>query len=83
MPDFKSIAVHLYLLSRVDIPNHDEWSKCVVAAEDEKSARELANQESRSEGYIWTDGSLVEAKVLGHADDDVSGIILFSREFGN
>jgi hypothetical protein len=81
MSDTKSINLKLFLLSRNDTPMPDEWSKCVVAASSESGARELANNESRAEGYIWNDGQLVEAEVLSDtASEGISGVVLFSRE---
>lgn len=76
----KSLEIKLFLLERNDTAHPDEWSKVIVAAVSEKSARELANQDSKSEGYVWTDGALVEAKKIGIADDGVEGVILSSRE---
>lgn len=80
MSDTKSINIKLFLLSRNDTPMPDEWARCVVAASSESGARELANNESRAEGYVWNDGKLVEARLLGDAAEDVSGVVLFSRE---
>jgi hypothetical protein len=80
MSDTKSINIKLFLLSRNDTPMPDEWAKCVVAASTEAGARELANNESRSEGYVWNDGQLVNSKLLGDATDEISGVVLFSRE---
>lgn len=76
----KSLQIKLFLLERTATAYPDEWAKVVVAAVSEKVARELANQESKSEGYVWTDGSLVEAKELGVAIDGVDGVVLFSKE---
>jgi hypothetical protein len=80
MADTKSITISLYLLERNDTPQPDEWARCVVAASTEPGARELANQDSGAEGYVWSDGRLVEATLLGEAADGVEGVILFARE---
>ena len=78
--DNKSIKIGLYLLERNDTPMPDEWGRCVVAACSEKAARELANQESKAEGYVWTDGHLVDCTHLGSALDGIDGVIIFSRD---
>lgn len=78
--DTKSITISLYLLERNDTPMPDEWARCVVAASTESAAREIANHDSLAEGYIWSDGLLVNSKLLGEAVDGIEGIILFSRE---
>lgn len=80
MADTKSIAINLYLLERSDTPSPDEWGKVVVAASTEKAARELANQESKAEGYVWSDGQLVSARLIGVAEDGVEGVILGARD---
>ena len=80
MADTKSIKIRLYLLERIETPGPDEYSKSVVAAASEKSARQIANNDSKSEGYIWTDGHLVTAKEIGDAADDVEGVVLWSKE---
>ena len=80
MNDGKSIEVYLYLLERTDTAYGDEWSKCIVAATSEKRAREIANEEAKADGYVWTDGSLVSAKRIGVADDEIQGIQLFATE---
>jgi hypothetical protein len=80
MAESKTLEVKIYLLTRINTPGPDEYTAGVVAAVSEKQARELANQESKAEGYIWTDGGLTEAKELGVANDGVSGVLLWSRE---
>jgi len=80
MADSKSIKIRLYLLERIESPSPDEYSKCVVAAASEKSARQIANNTSKAEGYIWTDGHLTNAKMIGDAADDIEGVVLWSRE---
>jgi hypothetical protein len=75
------IAIKLFKLDRMDSVLPDQFTQCVVAAATEKEARELANTESEDEGYVWTDGTLVEATELApDCSDDVSGIILWSKE---
>ncbi len=78
--DGKSITVYLFQLERQDSPGPDEATKIIVAAPSEKAARESANSEGGSEGYIWTDGTLVLAKKIGIAEDGVSGVICVSKE---
>jgi len=82
MEDGKSIQLKIYLLERNDTPVAGEVSKMVVVGRTEKAARETANAESGSEGYVWTDGHLVSAKELGIANnsEEVTGIILEARE---
>lgn len=77
----KSLQVKIFLLSRNDTAHPDEWAKVVVAATTEDMARQIANQESKSEGYVWTDGALVDAKEIGLAGDNVEGgVILAATE---
>jgi hypothetical protein len=73
-------AARVYLLERNDTPQPDEWTKCVVAASNENGARTVANEQSKSEGYIWSDGRLVTATTLGKGINGVDGVICFSRE---
>jgi len=80
MADSKSIRICLFHLKRIETPGPDEWKECVVAAASEKSARQIANNESKAEGYIWTDGSLVTATEIGVANDEVDGVIIPSEE---
>ena len=80
MGDTKSIKIKLYLLERIETPGPDEYSKCVVAAASEKSARQIANNDSKAEGYVWTDGHMVNGTEIGDAADDVEGVVLWSRE---
>jgi hypothetical protein len=75
----KTIRINLYLLRNIE-PKKEELTKCVVAASTEQGARELANQESGREGYIWNDAQLAAAKLIGVAADGVDGVILFTRE---
>jgi len=77
--DTKSIQVELWYFERVSSASPHEWSKCVVAAPGEKAARNVANEESGDEGFVWTDGNLVEGRLLGQAADGVYGVVLFSR----
>jgi len=79
MEDGKSIEIKIYLLERTDTAMSGEVSKMVVAGPSEKSAREIANAESGTEGYVWTDGHLTSAKLIGIATD-AEGVILESRE---
>lgn len=77
----KTIKIKLFLLVRSEAPIADEYSACVVAAADERQARELANTESGTEGYVWTDGTVVEATELSSdTNEGVEGVVLWSRE---
>lgn len=76
----KSIQIYLYVLERTFSGHPDEWSKVVVAAPNERTAREIANQDSKAEGYVWTDGNLVSVKQVGVADGDIYGVILGTKE---
>lgn len=78
--DTKTIEIKLFLLERDETPMPDEWNQCIVAAATEKAARELANQESGAEGYVWTDGKITSAKYLGVATDGVEGVLIISRD---
>lgn len=73
--------VKLFKLSRTDVPMAGEVTACIVAMPTEKEARELANQESQAEGYVWTDASLVEATLLAeNTVEGVEGVVLVVRE---
>lgn len=78
--DSKSISIGIWLLERTETPMPDEWGRCVVAAPSESNARQLANEESSAEGYVWSDGHKVSAEYIGEAADGVSGVIIFSRD---
>lgn len=73
--------VKLWKLTRQDTPMAGEVTACVIAMPTEKEAREMANQESAAEGYIWTDGSLVEAKLLAeNTVEGVEGVVCVVKE---
>lgn len=77
----KTLSIGLFLLERQDVPMTGELTKCVVAAVNEKAARELANSESEAEGYVWTDRDIVNAIELSEdTNDGVEGIQLWSKE---
>lgn len=80
MVEGKSIEMYLYLLERTDTAYGDEWSKCVVAASSEKRAREIANEEAKADGYVWTDGALASARRIGVAEEDVQGVVIHEVE---
>jgi len=73
--------VKLWILTRQDTPQAGEVTACVIAMPTEKEARELANQESQAEGYVWTDGSLVEANLLAeNTVEGVEGVVCVVKE---
>lgn len=72
----KSITLNLYVLERIDTVYNDEWAGCLVAATSESSARQIANEESKAEGYVWTDAGRTNARKIGVADDGVQGVVL-------
>jgi hypothetical protein len=76
----KSIELYLYLLERTETAYPGEWAKCIVAAKSEESARQIANESSEAEGYVWTDRGLTQSKKIGIADDEVQGIVLSATE---
>lgn len=76
----KSISIYLYLLERTETAYSGEWAKCIVAATNESSARQMANESAEAEGYVWTDGHLTSARKIGLADDGVSGVVLSAAE---
>lgn len=78
--DTKSIKIGIFKLTRTEHPEIDEWGCCIVAASTEKEARELANQEAKAEGYLWTDGHRVSSEYLGDAVDGISGVLLSSMD---
>ena len=80
MADGKSIEIGIYLLKRIQTPQADEHSSCMVAASSEKEARTIANQELKADGYIWTDAAQVEAVFAGTAVDGVYGLLIASKE---
>lgn len=80
MADSKMVQVYIWKLSKENQMIATDTCDMVVAAPSEKAARELANGDAGSEGYVWLDGSLVNARKLGTAEDGVYGIILRSSE---
>jgi len=78
--DTKSVTLNLYLLERIDVMISGERSKCIVAGTDESKARQIANEDSGAEGYVWTDGHGVNAKRIGIADDGIQGVVCWSVE---
>lgn len=76
----KSIKIFLFHLKRTERALPDEWAQCVVAAKDEKDARTTANQEARSEGYVWTDESKAVLRKIGAAADGVEGVVLWAPQ---
>ena len=76
----KSIEIGIWLLERTETAGPDEWAKCVVAAATETEARQLANEESKAEGYVWTNGSLASVRKIGVADEGIQGVVLSAAE---
>lgn len=76
----KTLEIYLYLLERTSEPAADEWRKCIVAAPSQKAARERANYDSGSEGYIWTDDSQATCTEIGTANEGAESIIFYSRD---
>lgn len=77
----KSLKLKLYLLKRLGSTGPDEFTQCIVVGASERQAREIANEDSSTEGFIWTDGTLVEAIELApNTNDGVEGIVLWSKE---
>jgi hypothetical protein len=77
----KSIKLGIWLLSRNDTPTDGEMTSCVVIESTETLARQLANEQHKGEGYLWTDGSRVSATRLGTADGDApAGLVISSVE---
>jgi len=56
----------IYLLSRIEAPDYDEYDAKVVIARTDKHARKLANQLVGDEGYIWEDPAQVECELIDH-----------------
>ncbi len=69
--DGKSITVGIWLLERSETTLPGELSRCIIIAGSEKEARQTANSEAGTEGYVWTDGTTVSATLLGEAAGDV------------
>jgi len=80
MATTKTIEINLWLLERTETAQGTEWAKCIVAGTTEVQARQIANEDSGAEGYVWTDGSLTQARKIGVADDGVQGVVIFSTE---
>jgi hypothetical protein len=82
MPDTtgKSIRIFLFHLKRTDRALPDEWAQCIVAGRDEADARTTANEDARSESYVWKDESKALCRNIGIAEDGVQGIILWAPE---
>lgn len=76
----KSIKIFLFHLKRTDRALSDEWAQCVVAGRSEEDARTTANEEARSEGYVWKDDSKATCERIGLAEDGVQGVVLWAPE---
>lgn len=74
------LKIYIWRLSKENQLISTDLCDMIVAAATEKGARELANQRSKSEGYVWTDPSLVTATKIGLAEEGIHGIILCSAE---
>lgn len=72
--------VYIWHLRRENNMVLNQVCDVVVAATSEKEARQIANENSREEGYIWTDTGIVAARRLGVAEDDIQGIIVQASE---
>lgn len=77
-----SITCGVYFLKRTDSPVFGERTGCVVLAASEMEARETANTNSGTEGYLWRDSDRVRCdKLADAASPDVeAGVILWSQE---
>lgn len=76
----KSIELYIFKLDRTETPTTGEYTSCIVVGVNESSARQIANENSGSEGYVWTDGHKTSAQKLGVADDGIFGIVLWSAQ---
>ena len=74
------MEVYIWQLERGEKLHADEIGKCIVAAASEKEARQVANSESGTEGYLWTDGALANCIQIGVANDGISGLLLSSKD---
>ncbi len=72
--------MQLYLLTRTEDADYDEFIGMVIRANNEEQARGLANRASREEGEIWGDSSLVDCSPI--TAKGVAKIILFSFKAG-
>lgn len=70
----------IYLLTRTDHTEYDEYDAKVVRARSEKRARYIANITTGDEGKIWTDPTKVTCEVLKTSKPE--GIILASFNAG-
>ena len=56
--------MNVYILEQVLVHNDDEFEAKVIVAENEKTARRLANKHVLNEGEIWEDEKLVYCKLV-------------------
>ena len=54
----------LYLLTRIDGADYDEYDAKLIRAKDERLARGFANKKPGDEGKIWHDKQLVSCKII-------------------
>lgn len=67
----------LYKLWRTDDIGYDETAGFIVAAESEKDARRVANEECTDEGRIWRKVNLVCCVEVGAAHEYINhGIVM-------
>lgn len=76
---FNMKILKLYLLVRVDEADYDENESLVVRAYNRKSAREIANVVSASEGKIWGNSRLTQCFRLKDDGKDEGVIIIDNR----
>ena len=74
------MEIFIYSLERTNVMISGDRTKCIVAAKDEKSARNIANEDSKAEGFVWNDSYETTCRLLGTADEGVSGVLLWSIE---
>lgn len=60
--DFETYKI--YLLKRIFVAGHDEYTGKVIIASSAKAARKIANLKYADEGPIWTDVNQVMCKEL-------------------
>lgn len=74
------MEIYLYVLERTNVLISGDRTKCLVAAKDEKAARNIANEDSKAEGFVWNDGYETTCRKIGTADEGVQGTVLWSSE---
>ncbi len=69
----------VYLLTRINFIEYDEYDAKVIVSTSELKAREIANEHTGDEGQIWNDEDKVKCELISL---DTEGVVLESFNAG-